>query len=211
MATVCSIDIGVKHLAIIVVNVYTKEIKYWAIHEVRENNGSFSQSISSLMELALQFMTETVVVVIEKQIRCRGVAFLRHGMNNCLVEAGVEQFFINKMPLAHTVRFDSRHKLIRHGVNMANIVLKKSLKIQSIQICKQFLRLNIQNANINMFFDNYNDKKDDLSDCLLQALAYYNMHSLSFQRLIRVPEILPLEDNLMVDMIDDSILDLTDE
>jgi predicted NBD/HSP70 family sugar kinase len=65
---VYSIDIGVKYLAIIVIDVNTKEIKYWAINEVREINGTFSQSISSLMELALQFMTETVVVVIEKQI-----------------------------------------------------------------------------------------------------------------------------------------------
>jgi hypothetical protein len=105
MATILSIDIGVKYLALIVINIITKEIIYWYIHEVHTENGSFSQSISSLMELALQFMTETVVVVIEKQIRCRGPAFRKHGRNNCFVEAAVEQFFITKMPLG---RYEKR-------------------------------------------------------------------------------------------------------
>jgi hypothetical protein len=108
---------------------------YWTTHKVCEENGSYSKSISRLMSLVLPFMTKTVVIVIEKQLRCHGLAFRRHGMNNCLVEAGVEQFFINKAPFALTVRFDPRHRLYKHGVDIATIVLKKSLKTQSVQIC----------------------------------------------------------------------------
>jgi hypothetical protein len=63
MVTICSIDIGVENLSIIVIDAITKTILYWAIHKVIELNGSFSQSISSLMAQALPFMTETVVVV----------------------------------------------------------------------------------------------------------------------------------------------------
>jgi hypothetical protein len=93
---------------------------------------------------------------------------------------------------------------------MTNIALKKSLKSQSVQICKQFLKLNIQNANIHNIFDNYR-KEDDLSDCLLQALAYYNMHGPSLPRLIRAFEVSNLTDNSIFDLTDDSILDLTDD
>jgi hypothetical protein len=175
---------------------------YWITHKVCEENGSYSKSISRLMSLALPFMTETVVVVIEKQIRCQGLAFRKHGMNNCLVEAGVEQFFINKLPSALTVRFDARLRLRNHNVNMANIMLKQSLKTQSVQICKQFLNLNIQHANIQNYFDHHG-KKDDLSDCLLQALAYYNMNLSSFPRLVIARE--------ESDVLDDSVLDLTDD
>jgi hypothetical protein len=89
MSTITSVDIGVKFLSIIVIDPITKTVIYWNIHAVREVNGSFSQSISGLMALALPFMTETVVIVTEKQIRRRNRAFQRHGMNNCLVEAGV--------------------------------------------------------------------------------------------------------------------------
>jgi hypothetical protein len=93
---------------------------------------------------------------------------------------------------------------------MGNIVLKKSLKIQSVQICKQFLKLNIQSADIQRVFDNYDDKKDDLSDCLLQALACYNMHRSLFPRLVRAPEESDISDDSILDLTDDSI-DLTDE
>jgi hypothetical protein len=63
MVTICSIDIGVEHLSIIVIDPITKEIVYWAIHKVLELNGSFSHNISSLMAQALPFMTETVIIV----------------------------------------------------------------------------------------------------------------------------------------------------
>jgi hypothetical protein len=204
MVTICSIDIGVEHLSIIVIDPITKKIVYWAIHKVLELNGSFSHSISSLMTQALPFMTETVIIVIEKQIRCRNRVFQRNGMNNCLVEAGVEQLFINLKPDCRTLTFDPRHKLRRHGVDMATIVLKKSLKVQSVQICKQFLKSNVQHGDIHNFFYNHHGKKDDLSDCLLQALAYYNMHGSSFPHLVNV------SDDSILDLTDDSI-DLTDE
>jgi hypothetical protein len=202
MLTMGSVDIGVKYLAITVFDPITNIIIYWNIHTVCEVNGSFSQSISSLMTQALPFMTETVVIVIEKQIRCCSRSFQRNGMNNCLVEAGVEQFFINMKPDARILTINSRYKLLKHGVDMSNIVLKQSLKTQSVQICKQCLELNIQHVDIHNFFNNHR-KKDDLSDCLLQALAYYNMNVSSFPRFIRAAEAL--------DLTDDSILDLTDE
>jgi hypothetical protein len=75
MVTICSIDVGVENFSLIVIDPITKEIVYWVIHKVLEVNGSFSQSIYSLMTLALPFMTETVVIVIEKQIRCRSSAY----------------------------------------------------------------------------------------------------------------------------------------
>lgn len=192
MVTICSIDIGVKHLAIIIFDPVTNRILYWTIHTLNLVNGSFSQSISSLMSKALPFMTETVAIVIEKQIRCRGMAFQKHGMDNCLVEAGVEQFFINKMPLALTLLFDTRHKLTRHGIDMRDINLKKTPKTQSKQICSQYLIVNIQDKKIFDFYNDYPDKKDDLSDCLLQGLAYYNMNRSLF---LPAPRFIDLTDN----------------
>jgi hypothetical protein len=112
------------------------------------------------------------------------------------------------MPNALTLLLDTRHKLSKHGINMTDIVLNQSPKSQSVQICKQFLKLHIQRSDIQFSFDNYPNKKDDLSDCLLQALAYYNMYGLSmqgssFQRLIRAPELSDLTDNLIIDLTDD--------
>jgi hypothetical protein len=63
MVTICSIDIGVKHLAIIIFDPVTNRILYWTIHTLNLVNGSFSQSISSLMSKALFFMTETVAII----------------------------------------------------------------------------------------------------------------------------------------------------
>jgi hypothetical protein len=202
MLTMGSVDTGVKYLAIIVFDTITNIIIYWNIHTVCEVNGSFLPSISSLMAQVLPFMTQTVVIVIEKQIRCCSRNFQRNGMNYCLVEAGVEQYFINMKPDARILTINSRYKLLNHGVDMSNIVLKKSLKTQSVQTCKQFLKLNIQHVDIHNFFSNHK-KKDDLSDCLLQALAYYNMNGSSFPRFIRAAKVL--------DLTDDSILDLSNE
>jgi hypothetical protein len=131
-------------------------------------------------------------------------------MNNCLVEAGVEQFFINKKPDCRTLTFDPRYKLREHGVDMANIALKMSLIIQSVQICKQFLKSNSQHADIHHFFDKHHGKKDDFSDCLLQALAYCNMHRSSFRRLTRALEVSNVSGDSILDLTDDSI-DLTGE
>jgi hypothetical protein len=48
--------------------------------------------------------------------------------NNLSCRAGVEQFFINMKPDARILTINSRYKLLRHGVDMSNIVLKQSLK-----------------------------------------------------------------------------------
>ena len=161
MNLLLSIDVGIKNLAMCLVNTDTKEIVEWDVSGVppQHKDGIFMCMRDHLRERKWTLRASTVVI--EKQPdKNRGMRSVQDFLH--------AYFIINDKT---TVIWDARHK-VPDVVGAGKAMYNKRKKV-SIQRVHEHLKNETTNANWLKHFEE-SKKKDDLSDTYLQALSYIN-------------------------------------
>jgi hypothetical protein len=157
-----SIDVGIKNLAMCLIDPTTKRIRHWDVSGVPPNHadGLFPCLVRHLDEKP--WVLDARTVLIEKQ------PDKNRGMKS--VENLLHVYLLVKPPHARDVRiWDARHKIPDvAGEGRARYLQRKKA---SVDRARAFLSLNDVNADWIPFFDKHK-KKDDLADTVMQALSF---------------------------------------
>ena len=158
-----SIDVGIKNLAMCLIEESTQEVIEWDVSGVppQHRDGLFPCMRDHLD--ARPWVLTASVILIEKQ----------PGMNKTMksVENFLHSYFVIKAPKSETIIYDARHKV--PDVAGSGKAKYRQRKQVSIDRCREF----IKNSEVNrkwmkVFIDS--KKKDDLADTVLQALSFIN-------------------------------------
>lgn len=157
-----SIDVGIKNLALCMIEESTKEIKHWDVSGVPMES---DQGLFELMNKHLNtkpWVLESTVILIEKQ----------PGQNKKMksVENFLHAYFIIKCPNAQTIIYDARHKI--PDVVGAGKVMYRKRKAVSVERAREFIKSDPNTHWIPTFVAS--KKKDDLADTVMQALSFIN-------------------------------------
>ena len=161
MSLLLSIDVGIKNLAMCLVNTDTKKIVEWDVSGVppQHKDGVFVCMRDHLR--AREWTLSADTVVIEKQPdKNRGMRSVQDFLH--------AYFVINDRT---TVIWDARHK-VPDVVGPGKAMYTKRKKV-SIERVHEHLKTESVNAHWLTHFEE-SKKKDDLSDTYLQALSYIN-------------------------------------
>jgi hypothetical protein len=160
---ILSIDVGIKNLAMCMIDETTKKIAHWDVSGVPpESSDGLFESLNKHVNTKPWTLTATTVLI-EKQ----------PGQNKKMksVEHFLHAYFIIKAPNADVVIYDARHKI--PDVAGAGKVRYRQRKATSIERCREFLLNEPENAEwIPIFVAS--KKKDDLADTVMQALSFIN-------------------------------------
>jgi len=157
-----SIDVGIKNLAMCMIDESSKEIKQWDVSGVPMES---DEGLFELMNKHLNskpWVLEATTILIEKQ----------PGQNKKMksVENFLHSYFIIKIPTAQTIIYDARHK-IPDVVGSGKTMYRKR-KAVSVERAREFIKLDPNTHWIPLFVAS--KKKDDLADTVMQALSYIN-------------------------------------
>ncbi len=165
--SVLSIDVGIKNLAMCMIEESTKHVTHWDVSGVppQSSLGLFVQMRNHLDEKPWVLTASTILI--ERQ----------PGQNKTMksVENFLHSYFIIKCPQAETIIYDARHKVpdvVGRGKEMY-----RQRKQASIDRCREFLKEEPNRHWMKTFVES--KKKDDLADTVLQALSYINRNSSS--------------------------------
>ena len=160
---ILSIDVGIKNLAMCLIDESTKVIQQWDVSGVppEHDDGLFPCFRRHLD--ARPWVLDATTVLIEKQ----------PGQNKKMksVENFLHAYFIIKIPDKETIIYDARHKV--PDVAGAGKARYRQRKQTAISRCKDFLEGSDTNAHWVETFKK-SKKKDDLADTVLQAISYMN-------------------------------------
>lgn len=157
MSNILSFDVGIKNLAYCILNSETREILLWNVCEIPTN--SIKKQIEFLNECTFwDFQID--VVIIEKQPG--------RNMKMRTIENILCVYFIMK-GVSQVSTYSSKHKLGILGKSVKGVKNYNVRKKYGIAMARSY----VMNSNHISFFEKHK-KKDDLSDCLLQALSYTN-------------------------------------
>ena len=157
-----SIDVGIKNLALCMINPTTTEILYWDVSGVPpESDDGLFESMNKHLN-AKPWVLEAKTVLIEKQ----------PGQNKKMksVENFLHAYFIIKCPEAETIIYDARHKI--PDVAGAGKVMYRKRKAVSVERAREFIKIEPNCKWIPTFVGS--KKKDDLADTVMQALSFIN-------------------------------------
>ena len=167
MPTVFSIDVGRKHLGFAILQTWSFRILACGETEVYKQDASYMPALLSFEQRCNAF--PFTHVVIERQLGHRNVQAGR-------IEANLEALFIAR---GRQVRIlPSEYKLSYHGLQLPSVLRARFMqtrlnKKMAKAVTVFFLATHPQTANIQTAYNQAN-KKDDMADALLQALAYAN-------------------------------------
>jgi hypothetical protein len=154
-----SIDVGIKNLAMCMIDPKTKKIKNWDVDGVPPNHsdGLFLSLVKHLDKKP--WILESRQVIIEKQPdRNKGMKSVEH-----LLHA----YLLAKDPTRQVIIWDARYKIPDvAGPGKAKYAARK---VASIERARSFIRET--NSEWIDFFERHK-KKDDLSDTVMQALSF---------------------------------------
>jgi hypothetical protein len=158
-----SIDVGIKNLAMCLIEESTQEVLEWDVSGVppQHRDGLFPCMRDHLD--ARPWVLTASVILIEKQ----------PGMNKTMksVENFLHSYFVIKAPKAETIIYDARHKV--PDVAGSGKAKYRQRKQVSIDRCHEFVKTSEINKKWLPIF-NASKKKDDLADTVLQALSFIN-------------------------------------
>lgn len=156
-----SIDVGIKNLAMCMIDPSTKKIRHWDVDGVPPNHsdGLFLSLIKHLEKKP--WILESRKVLIEKQPdRNKGMKSVEH-----LLHA----YLLAKDPTREVIIWDARFKVPDvAGPGKARYAARKAA---SIERARTFIEAT--NSEWVPYFDKHK-KKDDLADTVMQALSYIN-------------------------------------
>lgn len=156
-----SIDVGIKNLAMCLIDPTTKRIKQWDVSGVppMHSDGLYPCFFRHLKERP--WTLEANTVLIEKQPdRNKGIKS---------VENFLHAYFV--IQEKDVIIYDARHKI--PDVVGAGKAQYSRRKKASIERARAFLTSTATNVNWVEFFDKHK-KKDDLADTVMQALSFIN-------------------------------------
>ena len=160
---VLSIDVGIKNLAMCLINESNCLVTHWDVSGVppMHSDGLFASLRNHLDDKP--WVLDAKTVLIEKQ----------PGVNKTMktVENFLHAYFVIKNPSAETIIYDARHKV--PDVAGAGKAKYRQRKQVSVDRCREFLKTSEINAHWMPTFV-ASKKKDDLADTVLQALSYIN-------------------------------------
>jgi hypothetical protein len=157
-----SIDVGIKNLALCLIDEKTQVIEEWDVSGVppEHKDGLYTCFRRHLDSKPWVLTPKTILI--EKQ----------PGMNKKMksVENFIHAYFVIKLPESETIIYDARHKV--PDVAGRGKALYKQRKQTAINRCAEMLENGV-NAKWNPLFKK-SKKKDDLADTYLQALSFIN-------------------------------------
>jgi hypothetical protein len=163
MAPLLSIDVGIKNLAMCLIDESTQLVLQWDVSGVppQHRDGLFPSLRDHLNDRP--WILTATTILIEKQ----------PGMNKTMksVENFLHSYFVIKCPKAETIIYDARHKV--PDISGAGKARYRQRKQAAVDRCRTFLETSEINAHWMPLFV-VSKKKDDLADTVLQALSYIN-------------------------------------
>lgn len=158
---ILSIDVGIKNLALCMLNETSNLIVQWDVSGVPpESDDGLFKSIKNHLD-DKEWVLEADTILIEKQPD--------RNKKMKSVEIFLHAYFLIKCPNAETIIYDARHKI--PDVCGPGKAQYRKRKQTSINRCKEFLESNNTNAHWMDIF-NKSKKKDDLADTVMQALSF---------------------------------------
>jgi len=158
-----SIDVGIRNLAMCMIDEDTQAIKHWDVSGVppEHKDGLYPCFRDHLNEK--KWILDAKTILIEKQ----------PGQNKRMktVENFLNAYFVIKLPKSETIIYDARHKV--PDVVGSGKTRYRQRKQTAISRCKDFIEQGPNNKNWIEHFTK-SKKKDDLADTVLQALSYIN-------------------------------------
>lgn len=158
-----SIDVGIKNLAMCLIDPKTKRIHQWDVSGVPPNHtdGLFPCLVRHLDEKPWVLTAD--IVLIEKQ------PDRNRGMKS--VENLLHSYLLIKPPHREVIIYDARHKIPDvAGAGRARYTERKKA---SIERARAFIASTEINKDWVSYFDKHK-KKDDLADTVMQALSFIN-------------------------------------
>ena len=160
--SILSIDVGIKNLAMCLIDGTTKVIRYWDVSGVppEHQDGLYKSLVFHLN--AKPWVLEASTILIEKQPD--------RNKKMKMVENFLQAYFIIKCPQSETILYDARHKV--PDVVGAGKAQYRKRKNASIERCQEFIK-SPENSHWLVTFAQ-SKKKDDLADTVMQALSFIN-------------------------------------
>jgi hypothetical protein len=159
-----SIDVGIKNLAMCLIDPATKLVRHWDVSGVppEHADGLFRSMIRHLDDRP--WTLEATTVLIEKQPD--------KNKRMKVVENLLHAYFLIKGPQTEVIIYDARHK-IPDVVGPGKAQYRKR-KQTSIDRCREFLEApdSVNGHWLTEFVKS--KKKDDLADTVMQALSFIN-------------------------------------
>ena len=154
---ILSFDVGIKNLAMCILN-SNLDICQWEVHQIINDPHKIVKHLNDTFEHLIPTLD---AVVVEKQ----------PGRNSKMkiIETIILTYFIVK-GVNKVESFSAKHKLGKSGKDVKGKHNYKERKKMSVDHCLQIL--NKYNMSKDLQIMNSSKKKDDLSDCFLQALAF---------------------------------------
>jgi hypothetical protein len=158
-----SIDVGIRNLAMCMINETTQAITHWDVSGVPPDHKDGLYPCFRDHLNARQWVLDAQTILIEKQ----------PGQNKKMktVENFLQAYFVIKSPESETIIYDARHKV--PDVAGPGKARYRQRKQTAIVRCKEFVEKGPSNKNWIEHFKK-SKKKDDLADTVLQALSYIN-------------------------------------
>ena len=158
---ILSIDVGIKNLAMCLLDTKTSRIHKWDVSGVPpEHEDGLFVSLRKHLDERPWTITSDVVLIEKQPDRNRKMK---------TVENFLHAYFVIKSPNAETIIYDARHKIPDVAGPGRSMYAKR--KKTSIERCRAFIHVGDVNADWIEVFDK-SKKKDDLADTVMQALSY---------------------------------------
>ena len=154
---ILSFDVGIKNLAMCIIN-SNIDIHQWEVHQIVNEPHKIVKHLNETFEHIIPTLD---AVVVEKQ----------PGRNSKMkiIETILLTYFIVK-GVQKVESFSAKHKLGQNGKDVKGKHNYKERKKMAIDHCIQILTKYDMTKDLQII--NASKKKDDLSDCFLQALAF---------------------------------------
>lgn len=157
-----SIDVGIKNLAMCMIDDTTKEIMYWDVSGVPpEHSDGLFTSLRIHLDSKPWVITANTILIEKQPDKNRKMK---------TVENFLQAYFVIKCPNSETIIYDARHK-IPDVVGPGKAQYRKR-KNTSIARCQEFIKDDINSHWLVTFAQS--KKKDDLADTVMQALSFIN-------------------------------------
>jgi len=159
---ILSIDVGIKNLALCMIDEGTKVIHHWDVSGVppEHQDGLYKSLARHLNDKP--WVLEATTVLIEKQPD--------KNKRMKTVENFLQAYFVIKCPQSETIIYDARHKI--PDVVGAGKKQYRKRKETSIERCREFIKGDENSHWVPTFIAS--KKKDDLADTVMQALSFIN-------------------------------------
>ena len=159
---ILSIDVGIKNLALCMIDEGTKVIHHWDVSGVppEHQDGLYKSLARHLNDKP--WVLEATTVLIEKQPD--------KNKRMKTVENFLQAYFMIQCPQSETIIYDARHKI--PDVVGAGKKQYRKRKETSIERCREFIKGDENSHWVPTFIAS--KKKDDLADTVMQALSFIN-------------------------------------